>query len=168
MQIILDNSTGIDLPTELVLQTIADCILTKLHQPKKTISVGVFYVDESKIQEINREYRAKDKPTDVISFRLIDNPNFLRITPRNFPLDYDKDTKSFYLGEIFICYEVAKIQAKQYLHSVDREILELFIHGMLHILGFDHETDADREVMHQHELDIISNLDKILKKVGYK
>lgn len=167
MQIILDNSTTATLPPAQVLQAIADCVLTKLHQPQKSITVGVFYVDANKIQEINREYRAKDKPTDVISFRLIDNPNFLRITPRNFPTDYDRDTRSFYLGEIFICYDVAVLQAKQYLHSADREILELFIHGMLHILGFDHETDADRAVMHQHELDIISNLDKILKKVGY-
>ena len=167
MQIILDNSTTANLPTKEVLEAIADYILTKLHQPKKTITVGVFFVNENKIQEINREYRAKDKPTDVISFRLIDNPDFLRISPKNFPTDYDRDTHSFYLGEIFICYDVALIQAKQYLHSVDREILELFIHGMLHILGFDHETDTDREIMHQHELDIISNLDKILKKVGY-
>jgi len=164
MQIILDNQTGLQQPDINKLQRVAEYILTQQQHPTDIISVGVFIVDSATIRQINNDYRHKDKSTDVISFRLIDNPNFVPITSENFPIDYDCDTNTIYLGEIFICQQIAEEQALEYNHSLEREVLELFSHGMLHLLGYDHETDAEREIMHQYELDIVNNLDKIITK----
>ncbi|MBR7091354.1 MAG: rRNA maturation RNase YbeY [Clostridia bacterium] len=164
MQIILDNTTPITTPDADMLSSVADYVLTQQNQPTQNISVGVFYVNAEDIQRINNDYRGKDYATDVISFRLIDNPHSLPITKENFPTDYDATLDTIYLGEIFICHEVAEAQALEYAHSTEREILELFAHGMLHLLGHDHENDTDREVMHTFELDIMNNLDKIIKK----
>lgn len=91
--------------------------------------------DDAKIQEINRTYRGLDRPTDVISFAFLDNivnePPIIGEVPR-------------LLGEIIISYETAIRQAEAYGHSLEREMKFLFTHGMLHLLGYDHQ-DADQE-----------------------
>ncbi|NMV82090.1 MAG: rRNA maturation RNase YbeY, partial [Erysipelotrichia bacterium] len=91
--------------------------------------------DDAKIQEINRAYRGLDRPTDVISFAFLDNivnePPIIGEVPR-------------LLGEIIISYETAIRQAEAYGHSLEREMKFLFTHGMLHLLGYDHQ-DADQE-----------------------
>ncbi|MFA7378805.1 MAG: rRNA maturation RNase YbeY [Bacilli bacterium] len=91
--------------------------------------------DDAKIQEINRAYRGLDRPTDVISFAFLDNivnePPIIGEVPR-------------LLGEIIITYETAIRQAEAYGHSLEREMKFLFTHGMLHLLGYDHQ-DADQE-----------------------
>ena len=164
MKVIVTNQTDAILPTSKVLKKIAKFILKEQNQPRYKISVGVFYVDEKRIHEINKEYRNKDKPTDVISFRMIDNPEFLKLNKKNFPLDYDKGNKTIYLGEIFICESVAKEQAKEWKHSQYREVVELFCHGMLHLLGYDHEEEEDLKTMREHEQIICENLDRLLKR----
>ncbi len=91
--------------------------------------------DDAKIQEINKAYRGLDHPTDVISFAFLDNivnePTIIGDVPR-------------LLGEIIISYETAIRQAEAYGHSLEREMKFLFTHGMLHLLGYDHQ-DADQE-----------------------
>ena len=115
------------------------------------------FVSREKIQEINKEYRHKDKVTDVISFRMLDNVLTTKINKSNYPYDYDRETKKIFLGEIFICYDVAVEQSKEYGHSVEREINFLFAHGLLHLCGFDHEDDEERKLMNEYE-------DKIMAK----
>ena len=68
-----------------------------------------------------------------------------------------------YIGEIFICSEVAEEQAKEWGHSTNREVAELFVHGMLHILGYDHEEENERKLMKESELAHTKFLDKIIK-----
>ncbi|MBQ7603216.1 MAG: rRNA maturation RNase YbeY [Clostridia bacterium] len=163
MKVILTNKTQSILPNAKTLQKVGKYILKEQRQPTWHISVGVFFVGADEMQEINNTHRHVDKPTDVISFRLIDNPEFKKLNRKNFPLDYDKANHTIYIGEIFICDEIAREQAKEWGHTMYREAVELFCHGMLHVLGYDHEQDQDRKIMKEHEETICAQLDKLLK-----
>jgi len=96
----------------------------------------VTIVDNKTIHKINREYRNVDRPTDVISFAFLDveNEKNLKGVPIN-------------LGQIIISYEKAEEQAKEYEHSLKREMVFLFVHGMLHLLGYDHMNEEDEKIM---------------------
>jgi len=98
--------------------------------------IEVILTTNEEIQKINKEYRNIDKPTDVLSFPLENLPN----TP---------------LGSIIISVDMAKEYAKLYKHSIEDEIKLLFLHGLLHLLGYDHEID---EKMRQKEEEIIKKL----------
>ena len=104
---------------------------------KQNINNAIFniiIVDESTIHEINKTYRGKDSVTDVISFALEDDKTFIKTDYR-------------ILGDIYICLEKAKSQAKEYGHSLLRELSFLTIHGLLHLLGYDHMGKEDEQVM---------------------
>lgn len=101
--------------------------------------ISVSFVDLKTIHELNKSYRNIDRPTDVISFAFLDN-------------EKDKETilksnKMVILGDIYICLDKAKEQAQEYGHSLDRELRFLFVHGLLHLLGYDHMSKEDEEVM---------------------
>ncbi len=106
--------------------------LTKLNINNAIFNVII--VSEEKIRELNRDYRSKDSVTDVISFALEDDDTFAK-------LDYR------ILGDIYICLNKAKSQAIEYKHSFLREISFLSIHGLLHLLGYDHMNKEDEEEM---------------------
>lgn len=103
--------------------------------------VSITFTDNEHIHEINREYRKVDRPTDVISFALNegDEPNIEGEIPVNM------------LGDIIISVEKAIEQAGDYGHSIRREIAFLTVHGMLHLLGYDHIEEADRVEMRKEE-----------------
>ena len=163
MELILTNKTKYILPNAKILKKIAKSVLKhEGYKPNKVV-VGVFYVGEDEIHQINKEYRKKDKPTDVITFRLVDNPEKLQFTKANFEFDYDEGMKGIYIGEIFICAEVAEAQSHEWGHSTNREVAELFVHGMLHILGHDHEEEQERKIMKDCELVETKLLDKLIK-----
>ena len=96
--------------------------------------LNIVIVDNKKIREINRDYRNKDAVTDVISFA------FEEVKDVNY-----KDVR--FLGEIYISYERCKEQAEEYGHSVKREFCYLGVHGLLHLLGYDHMNKDDEKVM---------------------
>ena len=101
--------------------------------------VSVTIVDNAYIKDINRDYRHIDRPTDVISFAFMDGVN-----------EKDKIFQSgqmVVLGEIYISYEKAKEQAESYGHSLERELKFLFVHGLLHLLGYDHMKEEDEKIM---------------------
>lgn len=95
--------------------------------------LSVILVDNKEIHEINKTYRFKDYPTDVISFALEDDKTM--ISPVRV------------LGDIFISLDKAREQASSYGHSFKRELSFLMIHGLLHLLGYDHETKEEEEIM---------------------
>ncbi|MBQ7977737.1 MAG: rRNA maturation RNase YbeY [Clostridia bacterium] len=163
MKVILTNKTKYILPSAKILQKIAKNVLKNEKQPTKKIAVGVYYVEADEIHSINKEYRNKDKETDVITFRLIDNPENLPISKANFPCDFDDALGAIYIGEIFICVEVAEAQATEWGHSLSREVGELFVHGMLHVLGHDHELENERNIMKERECAQAKLLDKLIK-----
>ena len=110
--------------------------------------ISVTFVDNEFIHNINREYRHIDRPTDVIYFAFLDG-------------DENKD-KIFHskqmvvLGEIYISFDKAREQAVAYGHSLDRELRFLFVHGLLHLLGYDHMTEDDEKIMFSLQEEILA------------
>ena len=105
----------------------------------KNYEVDVSLVDEETIHGINREYRNVDRVTDVISFAFEDDESELGFIAG--------DDIPRMLGEIFICVPRALEQAKEIGNSEQRELCFLFVHGLLHLLGYDHMKPEDEEVM---------------------
>lgn len=108
-------------------------------------------VDIDTIHKINREYRNIDRPTDVISFAFEDDfEGESKIVLNN---DLPRD-----LGEIFICSEACLYQAREFNHSLDREVTFLFTHGLLHLLGYDHMKEEDEKIMFKIQDEIMDIL----------
>lgn len=95
---------------------------------------NIIIVSEDKIRELNREYRNNDSITDVISFALEDDDTFVKTDVR-------------ILGDIYICIKRAQEQAKEYGHSLLRELSFLSVHGLLHLLGYDHMNPEEEKIM---------------------
>ena len=102
---------------------------------------------------INKEYRHIDRPTDVISFAFDDN------VEGELKINYNKIPHM--LGEIFISVDRAKEQAKEYQHSLKREMKFLFVHGLLHLCGYDHMKKEDEMVMFKLQDEIIGKVGEI-------
>ena len=114
--------------------------------------LSVTLVDNAFIQNINRDYRQKDAPTDVISFAFLDNDEHRD--------DLFHSKKQVVLGEIYISFEKAREQALSYEHSLDRELKFLFVHGLLHLLGYDHITEEEEKVMFRLQDEILPEVEK--------
>ncbi len=97
--------------------------------------LSVSLVGEEQIRELNRVWRSVDKPTDVLSFPM---------------LEAWQEGENL-LGDIVICLPVARRQAKEYGHGLPRELAFLAVHGVLHLLGRDHENDIERELMEREQ-----------------
>ncbi|MBP5244904.1 MAG: GTPase Era [Clostridia bacterium] len=100
------------------------------------VEISLTFTDNEGIRELNKEYRNKDVPTDVLSFPMFENGE----------IEYDDESdEPCALGDIVISLEKAKSQAEEYGHSIDREVGFLCVHSVLHLLGYDHETSKDDE-----------------------
>lgn len=120
------------------------------------VYVELTVADGDTIREVNREYRNVDSVTDVLSF-----PNLtvkLPFKAEDYPDDVDMSTGELLLGEIMLCYDRAVEQSKEYGHSLERECAYLVLHGLLHLMGFDHIEESDRKVMREEEEKILSRL----------
>lgn len=133
--------------SELHVQRLYNEALIHLDR-KGDFEVSVTIVDNQKIQEINKTYRNIDRPTDVISFAFMDENEITY--PEGFPVS---------LGDIYISYDKAQEQAKEYGHSLSREMNFLALHGFLHLLGFNHETDEDEMIMFTLQDEILKTLE---------
>ena len=107
---------------------------TLKHEGVSSCVFSIIFVDEKEIQKINKEYRCIDRVTDVISFAFEDNEN----------ISYN-DIRI--LGDIYICIPKMKDQAKEYGHSEKRELAFLTVHGLLHLLGYDHQSEEEEKEM---------------------
>lgn len=115
---------------------------------EKGSEVSVTFVTNDKIQEINREYRGKDLPTDVISFAMEElGEGEIVLKGADIPR---------ILGDIIISVPKAKEQAKDYGHSYIRELGFLAVHGFLHLLGYDHETEEQENEMFTKQREILN------------
>ena len=113
---------------------------------KETVSARypcIVLTDDATIHAYNREYRSVDRPTDVLSFPA-DEGDELTAPPDGF------------LGDIVISVPTAERQAKELGHSTEREVAFLTIHGMLHLLGYDHIEPEDEELMTARQRELIS------------
>ncbi len=119
--------------------------------------VHVTVTDDEGIRTLNREHRGIDKPTDVLSFPLLDWVDGAGDLPERW--DYDPDTRSVELGDVVLSYERAKAQAEQFGHSAARECGYLTVHSVLHLLGYDHVDDEPRRRrMRRKEEEIMASL----------
>ena len=104
---------------------------------EKSSALSISFVDDEEIRELNRAHRGKDKPTDVLSFPLLE--------------DGDLHFGERLLGDVVISVDTARRQAADYDASLEAEINRLLIHGVLHVLGHDHEDRAESEKMRAEE-----------------
>lgn len=102
----------------------------KYEDYRRPCEISVTFTDNEKIHALNRQYRAVDRPTDVLSFPLFDE---------------EVEGEPLALGDIVLSLEKAQEQATEYGHSFEREVAFLVVHSMLHLLGYDHETSRDDE-----------------------
>ena len=117
--------------------------------------VSITLTNDKAIHKLNKDYRGIDRPTDVLSFafRESDEPKI------NFDEDIDLSAEDMdILGEIFISVERAKKQAEEYGHSLRREIVFLTVHGMLHLIGYDHMEEKERLEMEREQNFIMKQL----------
>ena len=132
-----------------VITCVADATAKLCKLPKKS-ELSILLVDNSYIKDLNFIYRSQNNVTDVLSFAMNelaeDEPDF----------DFSPDLNV--LGDIVISLEKAQSQSEEYNHSLAREMGFLVVHGMLHLLGYDHESEEEEKVMHDLE-------EKILKSV---
>ena len=138
-------------------EKVLNCALKMLSQPTKQIVFNVYFVSENKIRELNRDLRGIDKKTDVLSFPNLDLQAGEVIDFNKFKLDIDFLNNTLLVGEIFICNQQAIKQAKRYGHSYKREVAFLFLHGILHCLGYDHIKESDRVIMENLQNKILEN-----------
>lgn len=135
------------------LQGIAERVLIA-QGVSSNAELSLVITGQEKIQELNRNYRGKDEPTDVLAFAMM-------------PVEERKEDISFvtppdgmlHLGEVIISYSQAAIQAEERLHSVKREIAILLIHGVLHLLGYEHDKPELECEMRARESEILSRIE---------
>ena len=106
--------------------------------------VSVVFANDQYIRELNRQYRGKDQSTDVLSFALNEGEEPDIIIESG-------ETAEILLGDIIISLETASRQAEEYHHGLEREMAYLTVHGMLHLLGYDHEKEPDKAEMRAEE-----------------
>uniref|UniRef100_UPI00288BDC28 rRNA maturation RNase YbeY n=1 Tax=uncultured Anaerococcus sp. TaxID=293428 RepID=UPI00288BDC28 len=144
----LANDTNQDLDLDLIRdraeKTIEEVLRVENFTENAEVSLSI--VDMETIHRLNKEYRDVDRPTDVLSF----------------PMDeegYDMEGNPiFLLGDIVICLDVAETQAKDFGHSLEREMMYLICHSTLHLLGYDHIEDEDKKEMRAKEKEVMKNL----------
>ena len=115
----------------------------------------VSFVNEKRIQELNKAFRNVDKVTDVLSFPMLNIVYPQKV--KEFKSDLNPDG-SLYLGDVVICKKVAKMQAKKFNHSKKREVGFLALHGLLHLLGYDHIESEDEVIMKTASKQILDKL----------
>jgi probable rRNA maturation factor len=138
----LTTPPGAALPlTHSRLEELVQSILARELGPGE-YALGLHVVDDDEIRALNKQHRGKDAHTDVLSFPLHD-PNGMRfVLPPGAPAN---------LGDVVISLPRVHDQAQDFGHSVERELAYLVAHGVLHLLGYDHEEEADRRRMRQQE-----------------
>jgi len=136
----------------LLRKTVRLCLLQMKASPHS--EVGLALTDNPGIQRYNKDFRNIDEPTDVLSFPMreygVPEPSTAMRAPA--PI---QSAIGDYLGDIMISTERAAEQAAAYGHGIEREMAFLTVHGMLHLLGLDHETDADRRRMEKLQRQIL-------------
>ena len=122
------------------------------------LSAEVIFVGAEEIRDLNLKHRGKDSVTDVLSFPTLEGIRGKEIKKTDFPFDVDEDGTLF-IGSVAVCEQRAREQAEEYGHGYGRELHYLVVHGLCHLLGYDHEEEDDRREMRAKE-------ERILGKMG--
>ena len=123
------SKAAVPVGVRMLIKRCCNAVLT-LEKFGDPAEISVSFIDNENIAELNKAYRGKDTPTDVLSFGMGEDDGF----------DLNQETGARILGDIVISLEQAVEQARLYGHSLEREIGFLVVHSMLHLLGYDHEN----------------------------
>jgi probable rRNA maturation factor len=152
MEVLIDNLQDkklVDIPK---LRQVALTILHNLGCQEQC-ELSLVLVDDQGIQQLNREYRGIDRSTDVLAFAQQETVDSQAVQPHcedeSFPL---------ILGDVILSVETTQKQAEEYGYSFEQELYFLLIHGILHLLGYDDNTDQDARVMERLGQELLSNL----------
>ncbi len=160
IRVIIDNTQKeVKIPTGLRMLVRRCCnAVLRMEKFPYPAEISVTFVNNKQIHELNRQYRDKDMPTDVLSFPMGENGKY----------DENPATGARILGDIVISMEKAEEQAERYGHSLEREVGYLTAHSMLHLLGYDHETSPlDKVHMREKEEHVMTQLGLPASVSGY-
>lgn len=135
------NNTEEDIEEISIMRDVLEKGLKK--EKLKNVSFNIILVDNEYIHKLNKDYRNIDRETDVITFALEDDETVLL------------PNEDRILGDIYISIDKAKEQAKEYGHSFKRELCFLAVHGFYHLLGYDHQTKEEEEVMFKKQEEVL-------------
>jgi len=133
------------------LRGIVEQVLTS-ENPGSFVELGLVIADQDKIRWLNRDYRGRDEPTDVLAFSAMEE------TGPEFPPFVPPPDGVQHLGEVIISYPQAVMQAEERRHPVEQEIAILIIHGVLHLLGYQHDEPERERQMRAREAEILSSI----------
>jgi len=143
--------------TEDMIELVNKAVDISLSMEKFSIpsEISIMFVDNRYIREINKEHRQIDKPTDVLSFPIVDMYEGVINSDEG---DFDLDEDVLLLGDIIVSLEMTKAQAEEYGHSFERELAFLITHGVFHLLGYDHDTPEREEKMISKQYAVLETL----------
>jgi probable rRNA maturation factor len=114
---------------------------------REDAEVSLVFVDDDYIQELNKKYRGVDSPTDVLSFAMLEGESL------------PEEEEEVILGDVVISLETVGRQAREFGHSFQREAAYLTVHGVLHLLGYDHQEEENHRKMREREEDVLAGLE---------
>jgi len=162
INVIIDGDLA-ECPEVSWLRSVAEQVLIA-QGVSSNAELGLVITTRERVQELNRSYRGKDEPTDVLAFYMTstaeeagaESPSF--VTPPDGML---------HLGEVIISYPQAVMQAKEHQHSVKKELAILIIHGLLHLLGYDHDKPEPERQMRDREKEILNQIEVDKEESSY-
>lgn len=153
MQIYFDQTYEGEDPEKTYGETMKEALSVILGQEgidEDGAEVSVSFVTPEEIKKLNSEYRNVDSVTDVLSFPQFENVEEL--------IDAEENTGVAELGDVVICMDRAKSQAEEFGHPLKREVIYLFVHSILHLLGYDHMEEDEKKVMRAREEEVMGEL----------
>lgn len=147
MNIYLEEGQALEEALQSKIEEAAKWLLQKEKVDDERAEVSLTLVSAEEIKELNREYRSVDKVTDVLSF------------PQFESKDEMPSQGEICLGDVVICEDKVKEQAEAYNHSFEREFVYLFVHSLLHLLGYDHMEEDEKAVMREKEEEVMEQID---------
>ena len=153
-----NNQEKVSIPEALEADlTKAMNVVAVLEALSPQTEVDITLVDDAAIHELNRTYRGIDRPTDVLSFALDEGEEEPEV---------DDDEIEHLLGDVIISAPTAVRQGEEYGHGLEREMTYLAVHGMLHLLGYDHMEEKDKLIMRKREEEVLRRLDLAEENFG--
>lgn len=161
MTITLERESDIPLPFSE--QEVAEAVISETLDYEDCpyeVQVNIILTNNEEIRQINLEHRGVDAPTDVLSFPMIEYayPSDFTVLEADSMDSFDPDTGELILGDIVISVDKVIEQAEKYGHDVKREYAFLIAHSMLHLFGYDHMDELERETMEHKQEDILTRL----------
>lgn len=152
-----ESSLSFDFPEEEYLAKLIRAVCDYVHCPYE-VEVSVTLVDRDRIRQVNHEFREIDRPTDVLSFPMMEYNSPADFTGEAFctSISLSPESEELILGDILLCAPVVCEQAAEYGHSRLREFSFLVVHSLLHLFGYDHMEEGEREVMESAQREIMN------------